>query len=79
MAQYYFHMRNGHELRDPEGHNLPDLDAVRETAIAGARDILSEDIKRGELHLDWRFDITDAEGQTVMTVPFRDAVDLSHL
>lgn len=79
MAYYYFHMRNGGDLHDPEGHDLPDLDAVRATAIAGARDILSEDVKRGELHVEWRFDITDADGEPVMTVPFRDAVDLSHV
>jgi hypothetical protein len=43
MPRYYFNVRqNKFLLKDDEGADLADLNAVREEAVASAREILSE-------------------------------------
>jgi hypothetical protein len=79
MALYYFHQMDGEEILDPEGIDLPDLEAVRHEAIRGAREILGEDLRNGMFDLRWRFEIVDEVGRLVMVVPFSDAVDLSRI
>src|SRR5688572_20597270 len=37
MPRYYFHVRTGGSLRrDPDGRDLPDIDAARKSAVAMA-------------------------------------------
>jgi hypothetical protein len=71
MPRYYFNVRQGRFLaKDDEGADLADLDAVREEAVAGARDILSEAVFSGEAaSLNRHIEVTDADGRTVLTVP----------
>lgn len=79
MARYFFNLRYrpGPEglAIDPEGDELPDLDAARDHALREAHDLIT----RGRSHLvrDWTacaFEIEDADAQRVLTVPFSDAV-----
>jgi hypothetical protein len=45
MPRYYFHVENGQEIiRDEEGIDLSDLDAVREEATTAARQIMSQSV-----------------------------------
>lgn len=79
MARYFFNLRyrpgpDGLAV-DPEGDELPDLDAARDHALSEARDLIA----RARIHLvqDWTacsFEIEDADAQRVLTVPFSDAV-----
>ncbi len=49
MPRFFFHARDGDQrIDDPEGTDLPDLDAARAEAVVGAREIAAERIKRGE-------------------------------
>jgi hypothetical protein len=60
---------------DPEGDELADVNAVREHAMAQARDMIAR--TRTDIVRDWMvcsFEITDEQGQTVLTVPFSDTV-----
>lgn len=76
MPTFYFHVRDGAGLtEDPDGSDLPDLEAARAEALAAARDILAERIKRAKNPDRRRFEIHDDAGRMLGTVPFLDALD----
>lgn len=76
MPRYYRHIRQGdRHIEDPDGIELPDLDAARAEAITGVRDLLAEAIRKGED--DWLGDaivIADETGRELMTIPFIEAL-----
>ena len=77
MPLYYFHVRSdGVEILDPEGSTYPDLDSARREAVAGARSILSEEIKGGRLAIDERLDIEDEEGRVLLSIAFAEVLIL---
>lgn len=62
-------------VMDPEGDDLADVNAAREHALAAARKMIAHD--RLTMIRDWMvcsFEITDEDGQPVLTVPFGDTV-----
>jgi hypothetical protein len=75
--RYYLNIRTGNELIiDDEGVDLPDLGDVAEEARQAARDILADRIKHGEKVDDGIFEVLDASGATVMTIPIRSVLRL---
>jgi hypothetical protein len=76
MPRYYFHVRNDVNAEDEEGLELPDLAAARETAVEAARDMCCADIKQGWLNLDSRVDVTDEQGETLLSVTFGQAFEV---
>ncbi|TNC05407.1 hypothetical protein FF100_35760 [Methylobacterium terricola] len=79
MARYFFNVRQhpGPEglAHDLEGDELQDSAKAREHALTVARDLIAR--TRLDSVRDWfdcSFEITDQEGQPVMTVPFGDTV-----
>ena len=77
MPLYYLHIKDGAELLlDPEGSNLPNLEAARIEAIEGARQLISQAILTGSpLRMQRAFQIDDADGHTLLSVPFTDAIN----
>ncbi len=68
MALYYFHVRTQSGLvEDEEGLDLPHLDAVRREAVVSAHEFLAEAEWSGPL----AFEVTDARGETVLTLPIQ--------
>lgn len=77
MARYFFHERSVGEYHvDEHGIDLPDLEAVRREAIAGARSIIAAAALTGRLSLEVFFEVTDAQGTLVLTLPFSSAVQI---
>jgi hypothetical protein len=77
MPRYHFHLRkNGILEVDPEGAELPTLDAARDEAVLAAREILAERLLQGEVLDGDCFVITREDGTTVMEVPFKEAIRL---
>lgn len=75
MPLYYLHVCNGNGfIEDEEGQELADLDAARAAAIRGARDIMSEDIRRGELDPASFIEVEDEDHQYLFTLQFSEAV-----
>jgi len=79
MPRYYFNLRHrpGPEglAVDPEGEELPDLDAARERALEAARDMIAR--TRSHLVRDWfvcSFEIEDEDARLLLTVPFSETV-----
>ena len=75
MVVYYFHLQCGEQLiRDGEGLDLPDADAARKEALAGARQIWADAIKAGKSGIPDAFVIRDESGNDILSVPFDDAL-----
>jgi len=75
MSRYFFHIKcKAKMIRDEEGMDLEDLDAVREEAQESARQVTSDRLLFGEQIEDEAFVVTDEQGQTVLTFPFKDVI-----
>ena len=76
MPRFFFHLREKSKTtRDVEGMELPDVDAVYEEAVESAREIMSQQVLRGERANGQAFVIADECGNTVMTFPFKLAIE----
>ena len=74
MPRFHFHVRDGGSLlEDLEGAEYPDLEVARADTVAASREVLAERIKAGLPLGGLRFEIHDEAGQSVATVPIRDA------
>ena len=76
MPRFYFNLYDDVIARDLEGVELPNLAAARLNALTGARDIISEQVRRGYFVRSHWIDVTDEAGATVLHLPFRDAIDI---
>lgn len=76
VPQYYFHLYNDVISCDGEGQDLPDRSAAKRHALAYARDMAAVTVKEGHLNLAHRIEVTDQDGAVVVTMPFREAVDI---
>jgi hypothetical protein len=76
MPQFCLNVRKGDALlEDPEGVEFMSLEAARNEAIAAAREIMSEQIGRGEFpELNSSIEITDHGGRLVLAVSFDEAL-----
>jgi uncharacterized protein DUF6894 len=79
MPRYFFSLRHhpgpSGLAVDEEGDELADVNAAREHALFVARDMIAR--TRTEIVRDWMvcsFEITNEEGEPVLTVPFSDIV-----
>jgi hypothetical protein len=70
LPRYFLHID---ELdTDPDGAELPDIDAARREAMLGAREMLAEWILHGKEDIATRIIITDAQGNVLAVVHMRD-------
>ena len=76
MPRFFFNLRDEISVEDSEGKELADAQQARETAVSYARGIMSEDVKDGRLVLKDEIDIIDEQGEKILTLPFRDAIEI---
>jgi hypothetical protein len=77
MPRFLFHLHDGVDRTlDPEGVELPDMDAVKREALKAARDVTAHEIIDGKLDLNLRIDVEDETGAIVHSLAFRDAVEI---
>ena len=77
MPRFFFHLHDRFgAVPDPDARELADLEVVRAQAVKGARSIICEDVRHGRVDLTGRIDVYDDVGQLVLSLPFRDAVEL---
>ena len=76
MPRYFFHVYDDVIAQDEEGVELPSIEAARLNALIGARDLIAEQVRRGYFVLSHWIDVVDEQGAPVLTVAFRDAVDI---
>jgi hypothetical protein len=78
MARYHFHLHEcGTVITDDEGLDKPDLESVRFEALMSAGEIMSNEVKKGKLCLSCHIEVEDEAGQVVLTLPFKEAVQVS--
>ena len=77
MPRYFFHIRDGESIDDPDGMYLPDTRTARLEAMRSARDLMAEDVRRGRLSLTSWIEVTDEHGEAIFAVPFAEAVEIS--
>ena len=75
MPRYFLHID---ELGiDPDGTELPDMEAARREAMLSAREMLAERIILGAETIPLRILITDAAGNLLAVVHMRDVLPLA--
>lgn len=77
MPRYYFHFRDRDEfIVDDTGMDLPNLTAVRENALAAARDMAADKTQAGEPIGHEAIEVVDDHGAPVISVELRSAIRL---
>jgi len=75
MTRYYMHLRNSTGyLPDTEGVLVSSHDELRRLAVANIRSLLADELRSGAIDLRGQIEVTDEQGDCVLTVPFPDAV-----
>ena len=76
MPRYFFHVYDDTVALDDDGMDLPDADAARKLALAGARALICEEVTRGHVNLSDRIEVEDEDQRPVLTLPFASAVEI---
>lgn len=77
MSRYFLHVYNREIIApDEEGIELDGVATARGQAISGIRSIIAEEALNGVIDLGGHVDIANADGETLLVVPFREAFDL---
>jgi hypothetical protein len=77
MPRYYLHICNGTGfVEDEEGRELADESAARAEAILAARDVMSADLRRGELDLTSFIEVEDESRKLLFTLTFDQAIEI---
>lgn len=71
MPRYHFNVEDGQSIPDPEGTELPDLNAARREAVRLAGRLLDDDPEQFWSHGLWSVVVTDDAGRTLFTLDFR--------
>ena len=76
MPRYFFNLYDDMTVIDEEGVKLPDFEAARRKAIGDARDMACTEVLEGRLKLRHRIEVADESGGVLLTVLFRDVVEV---
>jgi hypothetical protein len=80
MQRLFFHLHEGGAVViDEEGAEVPSLEDARLRALGEARSIMSAEVAAGRLCLSCHICVEDAQGATLLTVPFSEALEISGL
>ena len=76
MPHFFFHVRhaNGEISQDPEGQDLPDLEAARAEAINAHREMLGERLLHGGSLNHRRMEIADESGKLMAVIEPKDVL-----
>jgi hypothetical protein len=76
VPRYYFNIREGSELiRDEEGTELPDPEAAHAEALASARDLAMDEIRRHNRVDGRKIEIVSEFGDVIDMIAVREGVD----
>lgn len=77
MPRYFLHIRDGEQMiRDDEGVELPSVVSAKGEAEDAARELLADKVRAGEIIDGQEFEICDAWGNRMLTVPFKSVLKL---
>ncbi|TPI12462.1 hypothetical protein FJW06_17030 [Mesorhizobium sp. B4-1-3] len=71
MTRFYFHVDNGTFTPDPDGVDLPDLDAARVEAVRAAGEMINDNKQSFWQHMTpWIMNVTDDANRLLFTLQF---------
>ncbi len=76
MPRFFFNVDDDIIAKDDEGLELPSVAAARLEAIRSARELIADQVRHGHFVLSHWIDVVDEHGDPVLTITFRDAVDI---
>lgn len=76
MPRYFLHLKDGETVRDEDGMILDGVEQARDEAVRSARDMMSDQVRQGRLSLRDRIEVEDEAGDIVLTVTFRESLEL---
>jgi hypothetical protein len=76
MPRFFFHVHDEADFIDEEGIELADAEAARAAALAGARALMCDQVKLGQLNLHHRIEVEDEAGGAVLSLTFAEAVEI---
>jgi len=75
MALFFFHLRDGVDrLLDPDGRDLPDIQAVKQSSLREARGLISHEALGGQINMAQAIEVEDEAGLVVHRLDFDKAV-----
>lgn len=74
MPRYFFHVYDDLIIRDQDGIDFADAEAACAAALAGAREMMCDQLMKGRLSLYHCIEVEDEGGKTILTLPFGEAV-----
>ena len=75
MPRYFFHLHAaGRAIPDENGTDLPDIETAHLAALESIKGIMN-DPPEGADFSTWSIEVADAEGCTILQVPFRPKMD----
>ena len=77
MALFFFHLRDGVDrLLDPDGRDLPDIQAVKQSSLREARGLISHEALCGQINMAQAIEVEDDVGVVVHRLAFHNAVTI---
>jgi hypothetical protein len=76
MPVFHFHVHNDIDAPDEEGIELSNLAVAHLRAIEGARELAAAAVRQGRLDLKHRIDVEDEDGNVLVGVTFKDAIEV---
>jgi hypothetical protein len=70
MPRYFFHVRDGVDIRDNEGLELESIDEVRAAAVTASGEAIRDLGRKFWAGEEWQMNVTDERGETVCTLNF---------
>jgi hypothetical protein len=68
VARYFFNIRDGQNIKDTVGTELPDLASVRTEAVEATTEIIKGRLLANSDSASWVVQVTDEAGFTVMVL-----------
>lgn len=76
MPRYFFHVYDDLIVSDQHGIDFADAETACAAALAGAREMMCDQLVKGRLCLYHRIEVEDEGGRVILTLPFGDAVSI---
>jgi hypothetical protein len=68
VTRYFFHLRDGEDIPDLHGHELPDDVAARKEAMAASLALVAEIGERFFQGAPWQMNVVDEQGRAIVSL-----------
>jgi hypothetical protein len=77
VPRFFFHLLDDLDVPDPDGEELPNLDAARDRAAKNAREMMALSlVETARINRHHRIEVADESGKIVHVVQFGDVLTI---